>query len=352
MSKLKIQINNSLKLTIFSLILLTATFLLNINTLSNKFAFDDKGLIQDNKLIIEGTNVKEIFTTNYRSGANNPEDGLYRPLVMLTFVLNTNNKTFNPQPLHFFNELLNAINSSLFFLLIYFFFGNYIIAYFSAMIFSFHPIHTEVVANISGRPELMCAFFIFLSWILLEKINKPIISYLTGSFILFLALISKETAVMFPVMVIATDFALKRNIKDKYTISKFLLLIITVIIYIIIRWYILGSTATGNEPEFFNNPIAYSPIMERVATALGVFLRYCSLLFFPLKLLSDYSYNTLPIYDSLWNPFPIIALCLGIIFFSCVVIRSFLYISSMLNTCFAACCVRFFIFSATPFSEK
>ena len=214
--------NNYTKFIIYCSILFIVTFLLNVNTLSNKFVFDDEGLIQKNRFIIEGTTLKEIFSTNYRYGANNPDDGLYRPLVMLSFVLNA--KKLNPQPFHFFNIVLNALNSPLLFLLIFFLTGNYVIGFFTALFYSFHPIHTEAVANISGRPELMCALFLFLSWISLEKPGKCFLSNIIGSILLFLALLSKETAVMFPFMVIACDVALHRRLHDKYMIQKYIFL--------------------------------------------------------------------------------------------------------------------------------
>ena len=93
------------------------TFLVYVNSLSNQFTFDDKGLIRDNRFIREGTTLQEIFTTNYRFGAQNPNDGLYRPLVMLTYVLNSD-RTLDPFPLHLWNVILNALNTAIFFILI------------------------------------------------------------------------------------------------------------------------------------------------------------------------------------------------------------------------------------------
>ena len=131
-----------------------------------------------------------------------------------------------------------------------------------------------------------------------------------------MALLSKETAVMFPLMVIAYDFVRNQIILNKNYILKFAFLITTIIIYIIIRWSILGNTATGNVPLFYNNPIANSPVAERVATALVVFLRYCGLLLFPVKLVSDYSYKSLQVYDSIWYPAPIFAFVLVVMLFA------------------------------------
>ena len=52
-----------------SLLLFLFAFIVNCNSISNLFAFDDHGLILENKYSIEGTDLQEIFTHNYRYGA-------------------------------------------------------------------------------------------------------------------------------------------------------------------------------------------------------------------------------------------------------------------------------------------
>ncbi|MFC1490733.1 hypothetical protein ACFL6K_05945 [Candidatus Latescibacterota bacterium] len=308
MKKIDIIKSKRNELIKYGIILLVLSFLLNANTLSNKFAYDDSGLIQNNRFFSEGTTLKEIFTTNYRFGANNDKDGLYRPLVMLSYVLNT--QSMDPIPFHFINILINTINTVLLFFLIYRLTGNQLLGFITALIFSFHPIHTEAVANIAGRPELLCAFFMFISFLFLEKKETHLLSELSAAFFLFLAILSKETAVMMPFIVISVDFALNRTLLKKLMIRKYLLLFLAVFAYIVIRWIVLGDTMTGNEPMFLNNPIANSPAQERIATALSVLLRYVFLLFIPLGLSSDYSYNSLPIFKSMWNIMPIISFIL------------------------------------------
>ena len=114
----KIKKINSMRVLLikYGILLFVLSFVLNVNTFHNKFALDDDGLIQNNRFISNGTTLKEIFTTNYRFGANNDKDGLYRPVVMLSYVLNA--KTLNPMPFHFINVLINAINPVLLFFLI------------------------------------------------------------------------------------------------------------------------------------------------------------------------------------------------------------------------------------------
>jgi len=330
--------DNRLKLIIICVFIFILSFLLSINTLSNNFVFDDNGLILHNKLITENTSFKKIFTTNYRYGAGNLKDGLYRPMVITTYVFNTKNNQLRPLPFHLFNIIINAINSSLFFLLIFLLTGRFLSALFAALFFSFHPIHTEAVANIAGRPELMCAFFMFLSWITFEKIRNPILSNIICSILFFLALLSKETAILLPFMILATDFTSGRQINYKYAINKYMLIVATLIVYFIIRWNILGTTAISLEPLFYNNPIAYSPMSERIATALVVLLRYIMLLIFPLRLSSDYSYNTISIYSSIWHIIPLIAIFLMAI----VLYVSFYFYLKKQNSIYLIACILFF----------
>jgi len=295
------------EIVLLSVLLFFLTFLLYANTLHNRFAFDDKSLIVDNRLLHEGTSLKEIFTTNYRYGVGFVEEGLYRPLVILTYVLN--NDDFDPLLFHAFNVTVDSFNSVLLFLLIYFLFRKSALAFFSSLLFAFHPVHTEAVANIAGRPELLCAMFLLLSWLLLERPGKTL-GTAAGAVSYSAALLSKETAVVFPLVVLAADYAAGRRITRKNNIYKYITLSAVLTCYLVVRWRLLGETAAGLKPNFVNNPIYYSPLPERIATALSVFVRYLSVLVFPVRLSADYSYNHLHIYRSLFHPLPLLGLIL------------------------------------------
>ncbi len=306
-----------------SFLLFGAAFFINFNTLSNKFVFDDKGLITENTLIRNGTTLREIFSTNYRYGAGNPRDGLYRPLVMLTFALTARSGTINPFPFHLFNVVLNAANISLFFILILMLTGNVLIGLCAAIIFIVHPVHTEVVANIAGRPELLCAFFLFLSLVFLEKFEKnfSFLLLFIAAPIYVLALISKETAVMLPVIVIGIDFAMNRSLNERHRLWKYSVILSVVIAYLFVRILVLGETATGNDPLFYNNPLAHVAVYTRIVNAFSIFFRYLAILCYPRYLCSDYSYNSIPLIETIWHPMPLA----GIALFMAVIILSLLF---------------------------
>ncbi len=285
------------------------TWALFANTLTNRFAFDDKSLIVENTFLQRHTPISTIFGSNYRAGSGFTGDGLYRPLVMLTYQLNAG-KEIKPFPFHLFNVTLNALNAALLFLLLYLMFRNLAVAVMAGLLFGFHPLHTEAVANIAGRPEIMCTFFLVLSWLALERFRARWWAVPLGAALLFGALLSKETAVLFPFMALAADFALKRPVSSRSSLMRYGVLALAVAVYLAIRWSILGSTAAGLDPTFVDNPIAHSPVVERVATALAVFARYAGLVLFPLRLSSDYSYHQIPVQSSLFGVLPVAGLLL------------------------------------------
>lgn len=320
-------------LAIVIICLFISTWLLYANTLGNKFAFDDKSIIVDSVFLKRGTTLSEIFTTNYRYAVGFHDEGLYRPIAILSYVIN--NRNFDPLPFHFINITINALNTILFYLLILRFFGSSPIALLSSVIFAFHPIHTESVANIAGRPELLCAFFLMLSWYVLISFKKNKWSIATACFLFLMSLLSKETAVIFPFMVIAVD-CLRRKLDIKQIEwVRYTFLFVTLSIYFIIRWAVLGITATGKPPDFIDNSIYYSPFGERIATALYVFLKYLSLMFFPVHLSADYSFNQLTIYKSMFQLIPL----LGLLIFSAIVF--FPLVSRNRYRIFSIACVIF-----------
>jgi hypothetical protein len=180
---------------LWSALIFAFTWALFANTLVNRFAFDDKSLVVENAFLKTHTPVSTIFSTNYRAGAGFTGDGLYRPLVMLSYQLNAG-KEISPFPFHLFNVTLNAVNAALLFLLLYLLFRNLPLAIIAGLIFGVHPLHTEAVANIAGRPEILCTFFLLLSWLILERYRTRLWSIPVGAVFLFGALLSKETAVL------------------------------------------------------------------------------------------------------------------------------------------------------------
>ena len=168
----------------------------------------------------------------------------------------------------------------------------------TTLLFLTHPIHTEVVANVKGRDEILSLlgglaglYFSLKSYH--EK--KPFLN-LIGATLFFVALFSKENAITF-VAVIPLTFYFFTKAKTGEIISKMLPYLALAILFVIIRGNILGWNIGGETPrELMNNPflklvgnqyVDFS-FGEKMATIFYTLGYYIKLLFVPHPLSHDY----------------------------------------------------------------
>ncbi len=301
-------------------IVFALVFLVHSGTLFNRFAFDDKSLIVENGFLKNKTPLSTIFTTNYRAGSGFTGDGLYRPLVMLSYMINAR-QPLSPFPFHLFNVTVNALNAVLFLILVLCLFNNLPLAVLTSIIFGLHPIHTEAVANIAGRPELMYSAFILGAWIIRERWVYSAKAFPAVIILFLCGMLSKETAVMFPFMIIAYDLVKNRPVFSFKYILQYAIFATVIVAYLVWRWHLLGPTAAGLDPDFVDNPISDAAFLSRTSTAFCVFARCMGLLVAPVILSADYSYNQIPVVDSFFHVLP----ALGLVLFVSMVGISILY---------------------------
>lgn len=173
-------------------------------------------------------------------------------------------------------------------------------AFIAALLFALHPIHTEVVANIKSRDEILSLLFILLTGIFLfrwDRTRKPGAMALAMGSIL-LALLSKEYAVAAP-MILAAALVLVRGRTLRAAIVAVLPLMIPVLLFLIVRHEVLGVTPAG-DPASGDIMIDYFLKLRTgemqgsiLATKIDIIARYLRLLAVPHPLSSDYSYATL-----------------------------------------------------------
>ena len=306
-------------------------------TLAGDFVFDDRS-IADNYHLLQFNNLAHVAATPYWTEAA----GLYRPVTLISYALNFSFFGQGPWSFHLINLILYALSGYLFFLLLQRVFARKEISYLVSILFLLLPIHSEVVANITGRSELLALFFSLL--VFLELIKKKPGPWRAGFYFL-LAIGSKETAIaVLPLAAIIVYFKLKfkrrgsaepaesflfrekmvfakeqeigkkgslklmvGRIKfsfDNWFISIFLEkyfypaigLLIGGSIYFFVRYLVLGrkyflAVATS----VVENPIKFVSVKERIITAFGVLTMYLKKSFWPVKLCSDYSYNQIPV---------------------------------------------------------
>jgi Tfp pilus assembly protein PilF len=165
----------------------------------------------------------------------------------------------------------------------------------AAWLFAVHPIHTEAVASIVGRSELLAAGFLLVAW-LLHLHDRPILALAS----LVLALLSKESAVTFLPLVLAGDYA-RGKLKP---LHRYGWIAGVTMLYVALFWKIQGGLLGGRGISFLDNPLASLPAKWRILNALRVAWKYAGLHVYPVTLSCDYSYNAIPLYANWRNTVP------------------------------------------------
>jgi len=166
--------NNNL---IFGIIVFVSAFVIYSNTFKHDYVLDDYGVLKDNWIIKSGTKeIPLILKTTYRFGINHLTDGLYRPLPLVMYAIEWQISPDNPGLSHFVNVFCYALSCFLLFLFLKKLLKNHnaVFPFLISLLFSMHPIHAEVVANIKSRDEIMSFLFLMLTFILFLKYFEKI----------------------------------------------------------------------------------------------------------------------------------------------------------------------------------
>ncbi|MCR4338072.1 MAG: tetratricopeptide repeat protein [Candidatus Omnitrophica bacterium] len=160
---------------------------------------DDEYSIIHNELIKDVRHIPEILKSPFFEGR-----AYYRPLVSLSFMLDYHLFGLNPFFYYLTNLILHMLISFTVWALANFLLKNRNLAWGVAVLFAIHPIHWEAISNIPGRAILLCAFFYLNAFLcFLHGQQKRDWRFFALSLICFLlGLLSKESAVVFPILLI------------------------------------------------------------------------------------------------------------------------------------------------------
>jgi tetratricopeptide (TPR) repeat protein len=304
-----------------AILLIVIGFIFYSNSFLNEYALDDGIVIEKNDYVQQGfRGIPKIMSTDayesyYRqmNAKQQLSGGRYRPLSIVTFAVEQQlfgskgkdkPKTELSTLRHVTNVLfyILSIVALFYFLLFYVFKDKPDVAFLTAFLFLIHPMHTEVVANVKSRDEILSFLFIILTFISVfryrENLKKR--TLLGGLIFYFLALLSKEYAITLVVLIPMLFYILKGDTFIKSVVSAVPFFIVA-LVYIIIRYKIVGKGATVENTDVLNNPYMFASPDEKWATKIEVLNHYLRLLFYPYPLSSDYSYSTIP-YTNFSNP--------------------------------------------------
>ncbi len=289
--------------------------LLYTSTAKHDFNLDDFSVIVDNKMTEAGKDsLGAIFKNGYREGSYSSENNLYRPFTKAMFAyeydLQGGQKYFKeeggkPRLMHWVNIILYGLLCGFIFLLLHRFLPDqYYLALIATLLFTFHPIHTEVVANIKSRDELLSMFFILVSLWFAKSYADSGKNYwiIPTALFFFAAMLTKESAITYVALLPITIYFFSKASLSKNLIITVCILAVTGI-YLYIHNSVIGSVGIKAK----DIPIPDNSIMEskdnavRRMTAIEIMGRYLKLLIFPHPLSCDYSFKTIPLVKSAAN---------------------------------------------------
>mgnify|MGYP000091051873 CR=1 FL=1 len=279
-------------------------FLLYANTVPFGYTLDDKLYITSNEFTKKGLDgMKDIWTNDLMTGffgakKSLVEGGRYRPLAQTTHAIEWEFFGKNPQLSHFINIVLYGLIGVVLLIVLQQIFGRgepkkwwWTLPVVATVLYLAHPLHTEVVANIKSRDEIMSLLFALLAFrsvlkYVQENDTKEI--GLSGVWFL-LSLLSKESSVTFLGVVPLTLFFFSNTSLKKAGLSLSGMAVASAV-YMAIRLTVFSDQGVGLKvaAELMNKPYMLAEGGERLASIFFTMGLYLKLLVWPHPLTHDY----------------------------------------------------------------
>jgi len=282
------------------LLFFVLAFLVYSNTIKYDYAIDDSLYVTENQYVQEGISAfHKLISRESLEGYHDVHYPDYRPIVVVSFAIEKSIFGQSPHVNHFDNVFLYALLCMFIFILLRKMFKGYpvYVPAIVVLLFILHPLHTEAVANIKGRDELLCMLFGVLSLISIFKYQQNgKIHFMIFSCAAFsLCFLSKESGIVYVALIpLLIYFFTNASIKRIALLTLPFVGIAGIIL--IVRMNIVGELLLGKPLPFTDNSLmAATNGADRLATNFTMLLHALWLLFFPITLTWDYSFNQFPI---------------------------------------------------------
>lgn len=290
-------------------------FVLYGNTISNYYSVDDSYVTSVNPQVQRGIKaIPEIFSTRYVT-MNAEEGGQhnygYRPFTKATYAVEWSLFGGNPHVSHFINVLLFALTGILLFSILRRLLKKhtYLLPLITVVFFMVHPIHTEVVASLKNREELLSflgallSLHFFMKWHESQKNINILWALLTFA----AGYLSKPNIMIFP-LILPLVMYFFTDMKPKKIIISFILLLVVMFSIVAIPRLLMESSA--RPMQFIENPLMFdNSFGVRFGTSLVALMFYLKMLIFPHPLVFYYGYNMIPV-STLADPLPWLSLAI------------------------------------------
>jgi len=278
---------------IWSIVVLGAVLYANI--LPNKLLWDDYDFFVHNQFVHDWSYFSHYFTDNLIAGSGLLDD-YWRPMLLTVFSVQWHLWQGWPPGYHFVSAALHIADAILLLLFLRRLLGSRPLAYLTALFFLAHPLQTEAVAYASSQGDSLSVLFELLGLLcyLDFRSRKSAAGksrrYWAAIGLFILALLSKETAIVFPALALLSDAY--RSFRDQpglgwrrrlaelgHAAWPFFLL---AAVYVLLRGTVLNFVDSFNLTHQVS--IFTSSFPVRLFTFFRVLAGYVGLLFVPLGL--------------------------------------------------------------------
>lgn len=288
-----------------------------VNTLGHDFALDDAIVITENSIVKQGVSGwGELFSHdtfygffNDDSKANLVAGGRYRPLTLAMFAVE---QQISSGP--FLSHLLNVLWYGVLVVVVFLFIRDlaakderlpWWFALGTAALFAAHPLHTEAVANIKGRDEIIALLgAVGGTWLIFRAAEREhFLGAAAGAMLVFLGCLAKENALTFLAVIPAMLLLFGSKGSSMGRLKYFFPALGAVGLFLIIRTSVIGFSLGEPVLELMNNPFlelkngswTHLSAGDRLATVMHTLWEYIRLLFTPTGLVHDYYPMTVPV---------------------------------------------------------
>lgn len=217
--------------------------------------YDDYELVyQNGEFLSHINNVVASFTTHVFT-THREESGYYRPLLLVSYILDYHLWGLKPLGYHLTNVLIHSLTAVLLFIVLEFLTHGATTALIGSLLFALHPVQVESVAWIAGRNDILLGLFIIImimtySRFLVRADSQRRIAYVPAMAFGF-ALFTKESAVFYLLLLPLLDLALGRKSIHSLFSKRYMLQMlpfgILVAAYLLVRMKILGGMIGGEK---------------------------------------------------------------------------------------------------------
>lgn len=181
-----------------------------VDSLSYQFVWDDTTMVVRNPNLLSFHNLPRLLQADFTALTSGAMEGEYfRPIMALSLALDATLWGSNPAPFHLTNILLHVLATFLVSRLVLALGGGRDLAVLTALIFAVYPVHVEAVAFVSARSDLLptiAALGCLLAYRRAQTPGRQRVAWtLTALLALGIALLSKESTIVLPPLLMLTD---------------------------------------------------------------------------------------------------------------------------------------------------